>query len=140
VLSFWKRMRADTPWVPRLLGLPEAEVRKVTRPAVIAARTGDVIEAAGQAREMLRPLPGFGQGTALASALLTAAAPTRLAVYDERARGGLESVDLELADRPPPFYARYMMLVEQCRAEGAQFGHRWSARDVDLAFYMLGKK
>jgi hypothetical protein len=140
VLSCWKRLRADTPWVPTLLSRPEAEVREVTRPAVIAARKGDVIEAAGESREMLRTLLGFKQGTALASALLTAAAPTRLAVYDKRARRGLERVELELADYLPLFYARYMTLVEQCRAEGAQFGHRWSARDVDLALYMLGKK
>jgi hypothetical protein len=138
MLSFWKRLRADTPWVRKLLGLADVEVRRVTGPAVIAAREGDPIEAAGQAREMLRPLPGFAQGTALASALLTAASPTRLAVYDKRARKGLHQLGLELADEPPLFYARYMMLIEQCRTEAAGLGHRWSPRDVDLALYMLG--
>jgi hypothetical protein len=88
MLSFWKRLRADTRWVPRLLGLPEAEVRAATGRAVAAARDGDVSEAAGIAREHLRPLPGFRQGTALASALLTAASPDQLAVYDKRARSG----------------------------------------------------
>lgn len=97
------------------------------------ARDGDVSEAAGRAREFLRPLPGFGQGTALASALLTAAAPDRLAVYDRRARQGLERVGLELPDAPPHFYARYMRLIEQCRAEAADEGYQWSARDIDLA-------
>jgi hypothetical protein len=140
VLSFWKRLRADTPWVIKLLQWPDADVRKVTRRAVAAAGRGDVIEAAGDAREMLRELPGFGQGTALASALLTAAAPTRLAVYHKRARSGLQKVELELTDRAPRFYARYMTLIEQCRAEGADAGNRWSARDVDLALWILGRK
>ena len=140
MLSFWKRLRADTRWVRKLLGLGDVEVRRVTGPAVIAAREGDPIEAAGRARELLRPLPGFAQGAALASALLTAASPTRLAVYDKRARKGLGELELELADKPPLFYARYMMLIEQCRAEAADLGHRWSPRDVDLALYMLGGK
>jgi hypothetical protein len=138
MLSFWKRLRADTRWVPRLLRMPDCEVREVTGPAVATARRGDTITAAGDAREMLRSLPGFGLGTALASALLTAASPTRLAVYDERARKGLQKIELGLADKPPLFYARYMQLIERCRAEAAGEGHRWSAREVDLALYILG--
>jgi hypothetical protein len=138
MLAFWKRVRADTPWVQKLLRMPDSDVREVTGRAVAAARQGDLIAAAGNAREVLRPLPGFGQGTALASALLTAAFPTRLAVYDKRARKGLQRVELELADEPPFFYARYMKLIEQCRTEAADEGHQWSARDVDLALYMLG--
>ena len=89
MLSFWKRLRADTRWVRKLLGLDDAEVRRVASPAVIAVREGDPIEAAGQAREMLRPLPGFAQGTAFASALLTAAAPTRLAVTSVLVKGSM---------------------------------------------------
>ena len=140
MLSFWKRLRADTPWVTKLLQWPDAEVREVTGRAVVAARQGDVIKSAGDAREMLRELPGFGQGTALASALLTAAAPGRLAVYDKHARSGLRKIELELTDEAPHFYARYMILIEQCRAEGADVGNRWSARDVDLALWNLGRK
>ena len=140
MLSFWKRLRVDTPWVTKLLEWPEPDVRKVTGRTVAAARRGDIIKAAGDAREMLRELPGFGQGTALASALLTAAAPTRLAVYDKRARSGLQMVELELADGAPRFYSRYMTLIEQCRAEGADVGDRWSGRDVDLALWILGRK
>jgi hypothetical protein len=71
ILSFWKRLRADTRWVSKLLRLPDSKVRGVTGQAVVAAREGDAIKAAGDAREMLRSLPGFGQGTALASALCT---------------------------------------------------------------------
>jgi hypothetical protein len=54
--------------------------------------------------DMLGSLPGFAQGTALASAVLTAAAPTRLAVYDKRARRGLQKAGLELADQGPAFH------------------------------------
>jgi hypothetical protein len=140
ILSFWKRINANTPWVTKLLQWPDADVRKVTGRAVAAARQGDVVEAAGDAREILRKLPGFGQGTALASALLTAAAPARLAVCDKRARRGLQKVELELTDHAPRFYARYMTLIEQFRAEGADAGKRWSARDVDLALWILGGK
>jgi hypothetical protein len=78
-------------------------------------------------------------GTALASAVLTAASPTRLAVYDRHARKGLEEVELELTDKPPLFYARYMRLIQRCRAEAEDEGRRWSARDVDLALFMLGR-
>jgi hypothetical protein len=61
MLTFWKRLRADTRWVMTLLGRPDSEVREITGPAVLAARTDEVIEAAGRAREMLRPLPGFAR-------------------------------------------------------------------------------
>jgi hypothetical protein len=139
VLTFWKRLRADTRWVPALLERPDHEVREITGPAVLAARTGDVTQAAGRAREMLRPLPGFKQGTALASAVLAAAAPTRLAVFDKRAHSALGQVGLELPGNAPGFYAHYTSLIEQCRTEAAGAGLTWSARDVDLALYMLGK-
>jgi hypothetical protein len=139
MLTFWKRLRADTRWVMTLHGRPDSEVREITGPAVLAARTEEVIAAAGRAREMLRPLPGFARGTALASAVLAAASPTRLAVFDKPARRGLQKVELQLADNAPAFYASYMTLIEQCRAEAADAGHHWSARDVDLALYMLGR-
>jgi hypothetical protein len=108
MLSFWKRLRADTPWVRKLLQLPDSEVREVTGSAMVAAWSGSPVEAAGQAREMLRSLPGFAQATALADRGL----PDRLAVYDNHSRKGPEAVGFELADEPPLFYARYMMLLE----------------------------
>jgi len=140
MLTCWKRLRADTPWVGKLLSLPDPEVRARTTLAVRAARDGDVVAAAGRARELLRSLPGFAQGTALASAVLTAASPTRLAVYDKRERRGLQEISLDLADQGPAFYGRYMALIEQCLAEAKQAGCRWLARDVDLALFMLGGK
>jgi|SRR5215472_9071191 len=37
MLSSWKRLRADTKWVRKLLGLSEVEVRRVTGSAIIAS-------------------------------------------------------------------------------------------------------
>ena len=56
-------------------------------------------------------------------------------MYDKRARKGFERIELELADTPPFFYARYMRLIERCRAEATELGHQWSARDVDLTLF-----
>lgn len=37
-LVAWKRMRADTPWMTQLMGMPDAHVREHTAAAVAAAR------------------------------------------------------------------------------------------------------
>jgi hypothetical protein len=63
-----------------------------------------------------------------------------LRTLDISARIGLREVGLELTDNAPRFYARYMMLIGQCRAEAADLGNRWSARDVDLALWVVGGK
>jgi hypothetical protein len=37
-------------------------------------------------------------------------------------------------------YAEYMHRIKQCRADARAIrGHRWSAHEVDLALYVLGK-
>jgi hypothetical protein len=33
-----------------------------------------------------------------------------------------------------------MTLIDQCRTEAADAGQRWTARDVDLALFILGAK
>lgn len=138
-LSAWKRLRADTPWMARLMSCPEHEVRQHTHRAVAAAQdeSRTVPEAAAAARSALTPLPGFSNGDALASVVCFVAAPMRLAVYDGRAHSGLQRLDLVLDNRPGR-YGRYLALVEQCRDELAGQGHQWSARQVDLALYQLG--
>jgi hypothetical protein len=137
MLIAWKRLRADTKWVPRLLGMADAEVRAVTAPAVVLAR-GGTPRSSQRARDMLRALPGFASGTALASALLAAACPSRLAVYDRRAHAGLVKIGLDLDGRAPEFHERYMTLIDQCRAEGAAAGCQWSPHEVDLALFVVG--
>ena len=138
-LLFWKRLRADTPWVRKLMTMPEVDVRAVTEKAVVAASdtSGTIPEAASAGRGALSPLPGFATGDALASALLLAAAPEKMAIYDERAQAGLERLGLVLSAARGR-YGRYMELVEVLRATAALKGHTWSARDVDVALYWLG--
>jgi hypothetical protein len=138
-IAFWKRVRTAA-WAESFLSLPEARVREVTGPVVMAAREPDVISAASKARELLRDLPGFKTGSAMSSAVLTAIRPDGLAVYDRNANDGLKVLDLDLAYDEPHHYAEYMRRIEKCRIEGrAKGGQRWSAHEVDLALYVLGK-
>jgi hypothetical protein len=95
-LSAWKRLRADTPWMARLMSCPEHEVRQHTDRAVIAAQDESraVPEAAAAARSALTPLPGFSNGGTAPQFVCFVAAPMRLAVYDSRAHSGLQRLDL----------------------------------------------
>lgn len=138
-LVMWKRLRADTRWVSDLMGTPEAKVRAVTEKAVASARNMSRPrgEAAQQAREVLWELPGFKHGAALASAVLTAAAPDRMAVYDRRAQQGLELLGFFLGPVPGR-YGRYMDLLDHLLACGGPRAEGWTARDVDTALYQLG--
>ncbi|PRX50858.1 hypothetical protein B0I33_1019 [Prauserella shujinwangii] len=138
-LVLWKRIRADTLWARRLGDTPDEQVRAATA-AAVAAVTADrlpVADAGRQGCAELRSLPGFGHGPALASALLTAAAPDRMAVYDRRAVAGLSRVGLDL-DSGPDLYGRYLERVEALRALAAEHGADWRARDVDVALFHLG--
>jgi hypothetical protein len=138
-LLFWKRLRADTPWVRDLMVKPEEEVREITEKAVSAVtdESLSVPKAASAGRAALSPLPGFKTGDALASAVLLAASPERMAVYDERAQAGLETLGLSLSPAPGR-YGRYMELVEDLRSTAAHYGHIWAARDVDVALFWVG--
>ncbi|WP_432560672.1 hypothetical protein [Granulicoccus sp. GXG6511] len=138
-LVFWKRLRADTPWVPRLMECPDADVRAKTAVAVAAVRdtTIPTWEAAGTGRSALAALPGLLRGDALASALLLSAAPQRMAVYDRRAHQALELLGITLSSRPGR-YRRYMEILEQLRQAVNARGAEWTNRDVDQALYWLG--
>lgn len=139
-LLFWKRLRADTLWVRRLMIMHERDVRAVTEKAVSAVNdlSLTVPKAASAGRRELAWLPGFTTGDALASALLLAAAPGRMAVYDVRAQAGLEALGLSLSAARGR-YGRYMEIVEVLRATANLHGHAWTARDVDLALFWLGR-
>lgn len=139
-LLFLKRLQANTPWAARLQLWPDVQVRDVTAAAVAAVTDSsvDTAEAARRGRAALSPLPGFLRGDALASALLLAAAPDRMAVYDRRAQAALGLLGLKLTSASGR-YSRYMALVEHLRDEASsRTGRRWTARDVDLALYSLG--
>lgn len=113
----------------------------MTAAAVEAARDmeSETPEAARRGRSILAALPGFARGDALASALLLAAAPSRMAVYDRRAQAALALLGIQLSAAPGR-YGRYMALVESLRDELlVTSAHAWTARDVDLALFALGR-
>ena len=139
-LVFWKRLQANTPWAAALLSLPDSEVRAVTAMAIAAVRDPSLRppEAAQRGRTALADLPGFRNGDALASAILVAAAPDRMAVYDRRAHAALNKLGVMIGKNPGR-YGRYIDEVEKLRAAvKARAGLDWTARDVDLALYWLG--
>lgn len=136
-LLFWKRLRADTPWAADLQHLPDEHVRNVTATAVTVVNdpTLTLAEAGRQGREALLELPGFRSGPALASALLLAAAPERMAVYDRRAEAGLNQIGISSEGR----YSTYMGLIATLLKQLHDAGHEWKPRDVDTALFTLGK-
>ncbi|WP_458106738.1 hypothetical protein M1D51_12540 [Arthrobacter sp. R3-55] len=138
-LVLWKRLKADTPWASKLMVMPERDVRTATASAVIAVNNTAVItpQAASDGRRALASLPGFKTGDALASALLLAAAPQRMAVYDKRAQKALKKLGLKLTAKPGR-YRRYMELIEGLRVTAKHHNQDWTARDVDVALYWLG--
>ncbi|WP_052047679.1 MULTISPECIES: hypothetical protein [Nocardiaceae] len=137
-LLFWKRLRADTPWVMALNRTPDTVVRQATGAMYVAANNdaADTVVAAGEARSALSELPGFSSGDALASALILAAAPERMAVFDRRAVAALKGLGVRTtASRGQ--YRRYMQIVEDIRTQLAAQNITWLGRDVDKALFML---
>jgi len=138
-LLLWKRIQVGA-WANKLLCMADKDVREITRKAVVAARDPevDVAEAGRLARRALIKLPGADTGDAFASAMILAAAPERMAIYDYHAHLGLWRLGLRLDERPG-LYGRYMTLIEQCRAELREHGDgEWTAREVDLALFTHG--
>lgn len=74
--------------------------------------------AAQASRAALASLPGFRTGDALASAVLTAAAPDRMAVYDRRAHNGLRTLGIPLSHAPGR-YSRYIEAIDQLQTPSA---------------------
>ena len=140
-LVLWKRLRADTPWVSDLMGWSDEAVRKVTAAAVTAVRDESLAipDAAAAGRAALVSLPGFGRGDALASALLTAACPTRMAVYDRRTDFALQNGLGVALSAARGRYGRYLRLLSDLAAQARGRGLHWTPRDVDLALYWLGR-
>lgn len=140
-LVCWKRLNASTIWVKDLMQMPEHEVRDATGLAFQRARAADQIsEAAADAIAALRPLPGLGRGRAVASAVLVAGVPERMAVYDRRAHASLQNIGIPIG-YTPGVYSRYMTAVEALRDDvNASHGLQWRARDVDLALYWMSNR
>ncbi|WP_405835112.1 hypothetical protein OG528_00095 [Streptomyces platensis] len=140
-LLMWKRLRADTPWAAELMALADADVRRATAAATTAARDTTLSRstAAQAGRAALTSLPGFHTGDALASAVLTAAAPDRMAVYDRRAHSALHALGITLSHAPGRYsrYSRYIETIDQLLADAPGPIRNWSARDLDTALYWL---
>lgn len=139
-LVVWKRLSAQTRWVTDLMSLPDTHVRAVTERAVTAVRNTTVSrsEAARTGRGIIAELPGFRTGDALASAVLTAAAPQRMAVYDRRVQHALDTLGLTLTPAPGR-YGRYLQLLDDLLRHGAARADGWTARDIDTALYWTGR-
>jgi hypothetical protein len=139
-LMLWKRLNLSTRWTRALNDLPDKQVRELTQAAIATARdtSRPIPQAAKAARIALLELPGCrGTGAAVASTILTAGAPDRMAVYDKRAAAALVELD-----RPNPHghYDRYMQSVCALRDEVNKAPDKaWRPRDVDKALYMLGR-
>ncbi|MFF9337718.1 hypothetical protein ACF1AI_35765, partial [Streptomyces albogriseolus] len=128
-----------TRWVTALMSLPDTHVRAVTERAVTAVRNTTVSpsEAARTGRGIIAELPGFHSGDALASAVLTAAAPTRMAVYDRRVQHALDTLGLTLTPAPGR-YGRYLQLLNDLLHHSGTRADGWTARDIDTALYWTG--
>ncbi|MEU2589192.1 hypothetical protein ABZ612_41755 [Streptomyces avermitilis] len=139
-LVVWKRLSAQTRWVSALMSLPDTHVRAVTQRAVTAVRDTALTraEAARTGRGIIWELPGFRAGDALASAILTAAAPTRMAVYDRRVQHALNTLGLPLTPTPGR-YGRYLQLLDDLLNHRPPHAAGWTARDIDTALYWTGK-
>ena len=100
------------------------------------------IPRAGRAAQgALWRLPGCGGG-AVASAILVALSPGRMAVWDRRARESLRAYGRE----PSPGngrYQRYLEIVEELASdvtERAGGSHAFTPRDIDLSLYHLAHR
>lgn len=106
-------MSAQTAWARQLLERPDAEVRSITAEAFRLANdpTLPIPEAGQQARWALNGLPemsGASEG-ALASAVLVACAPDRMAVWDRRVKAALCLPTVAVPVRPGKgYYGKYL--------------------------------
>jgi len=140
-LLLWKRLRADTKWAKGLMNTPDQEVRVATANAFLFANDGqlDVPAAAKEARRALGSVPGFTTGDALASAVIVAAAPKRMAIYDRRAHHGLSLLKIKLTNGRGR-YSRYMHEVQNLIELLAEHDETWTAREIDQALFTLGNQ
>ncbi|MFD7704820.1 hypothetical protein [Streptomyces caelestis] len=131
----WKRLRADTPWAAELMALADTDVRRATAAAATAARDTTHSRCAGAqaGRTALAHLPGFRTGDALASAILTAAASDRTAIYDRRAHSGPRTLGITLSHAP----SRYIETIDQFLAAAPAPIRTWTPRNMDTALYWM---
>ncbi|MEU6887922.1 hypothetical protein ABZ918_22410 [Streptomyces viridosporus] len=113
-------------------------MRRATAAAVAAVRDASLGRgaAARAGRAALAGLPGFASGDAPASAVLTAAAPDRRAVYDRRAHAGLRSLGIPLAHSRGR-YGRCIDAIDRLLAAAPGPVRSWTPRETDTALSCL---
>ena len=138
-LVVWKRSTATASWSKKLMNMPDSEVRAVTAKAFALAndQSRSIPEAGGEARQLLRKVPGLGSGGAIASAVLLAMSPTRMAVWDRRVNNSLKA----LGRKPKGHrhhYKNYLEIVVDLAdemQEATDGSHTVIPREVDLALF-----
>lgn len=141
-LVVWKRSTATAPWSKKLMNMPDSEVRAVTAGAYEIANdpSKSIPEAGGEARQLLRRVPGLGGGGAIASAVLLAMSPTRMAVWDRWANKSLKAIGRKpkgLRHR----YKNYLEIVVDLvdAMQESTDSHTVIPREVDLALFHAGQ-
>lgn len=138
----WKRSTATAPWSRRLMNTQDSEVRAVTARAYeIANDTSKSIPEAGdEARQLLTCVPGLGGGGAIASAVLLAMSPTRMAVWDRWANTSLTAIGRE-PQGPRQHYRNYLEIVVDLvdAMQESIDSHTVIPREVDLALFHAGQ-
>lgn len=140
-LVMWKRITAQTSWAADLGMTPDAQVREATRKAWAAANDAllSIPEAGLSAREALFALPGMGGTGALASAVVLACAPGRMAVWDRRVGQSMVALGCH-PGRGKGRYGRYLAQVCVLATEMQEVhgdSETLTPRHVDLALYEM---
>jgi hypothetical protein len=140
-LVLWKRISAQTRWAKKLGNTPDSDVRKATGSAFDVAndRSRPTAEAGQSARWALNGLPGMSPRSegALASSVLVACAPERMAVWDRRVKAAMELIGMPIK-AGPRYYGRYLERVAQLQAMMAsERAGIPTSRHVDLALWRL---
>ena len=77
-----------------------------------------------------------GDRAGVASAVLTAAAPDRMAIYDRRAHSSLHALGITLSHAS----GRYIETIDQLMAAAPAPIRNWTPRDMDTALYWLNHR
>lgn len=155
-LAFWMHADTGSGWVPELHRYPDAYVQEVTSRAFVAVQDGDIPAAGQRGCEILRELSDLAPteearfSLPLASAILLACAPHRMAIWNSRVEAALDSPETGPGIQSPfgrdDQYAKYLEICEYVAAQLTQTSyarlHRklFTPRDADTALSQLGRQ
>lgn len=143
-LVVWKRSTATAPWSKNLMNTPDSKVRAVTAKAytLVNDTSKSIPDAGDEARQLLRGVQGLGSGGAIASAVLLAMGPTRMAVWDRRVGKSLKAIGRKPKGRRHHYknYLEIVLDLVKAMQEATDDGHTVIPREVDLALYHAAGK